>query len=151
MTTTIRPPKLDRVLNVIVMGPVFMGTGVAIALAATSPDASARVFLAVRGAVFVATGIWLTSRLPRVSVQLLDDELRYDGFLVSWTLPREGITAVLDDAWVEWRDPAGRERRRQIGLLTRAWEDDGTKFAPYWRWRREALLQVREWATGPGH
>ncbi|WP_267423986.1 MULTISPECIES: hypothetical protein [unclassified Curtobacterium] len=149
MTTTIRPPKLDRVINVIVMGPVFIGTGVTIALAATSPDASARVFLVVLGAVFVATGIWLTSRLPRVAVHLTDDALRYDGFLVSWTLPRSGITAVLDDAWVEWRDTAGRERRRQIGLLTRAWEDDGTKFAPYWRWRREALLRVREWVTGP--
>ena len=33
MTTTIRPPKLDRVINVIVTGPVFIGTGVAIALA----------------------------------------------------------------------------------------------------------------------
>ena len=136
MTTTIRPPKLDCVLNAIVMGPVLAGTGVAIALAATAPDASARVFLVVLGAAFVATGIWLTSRLPRVAVHLADDELRYDGFLVSWTIPRAGITAVLDDAWVEWRDTAGRDRRRQIGLLTRAWEDDGTKFARYWRWRR---------------
>jgi hypothetical protein len=149
VTTTIRPPKLDRVLNAIVMGPVFIGTGIAIALAATAPDASARAFLVVLGVAFVATGIWLTSRLPRLAVHLTDDELRYHGFLVSWTAPREGITAVLDDAWVEWRDPAGRGRRRQLGLLTRAWEDDGTTFAPRWRWRREALLQVRAWATGP--
>lgn len=148
--TTIRPPRLDRILNAVVFGPVFVGTGVAVAAVAFVPGASVRVFVFVLGAAFVAGGIWVTARLPRVAVHLSDDVLRYSGFLVSWEAPRSGITTVLDDAFVEWDDPSGARRRRQIGMLTRAWQDDGTKFAPLWRWRREALLQVRAWA-GTSH
>lgn len=148
--TTIRPPRLDRILNAVVFGPVFVGTGVAVAAVAFVPGASVRVVVFVLGAAFVAGGIWVTARLPRVAVHLSDDTLRYSGFLVSWEAPRSGITTVLDDAFVEWDDPSGAQRRRQIGMLTRAWQDDGTKFAPLWRWRREALLQVRAWA-GTSH
>lgn len=145
--TTIRPPRLDRILNLIVFGPVFIGTGVALASVAFVPGASARVFVFVLGAAFIAGGIWATARMQHVAVHLSDDTLRYSGFLVSWSAPRAGITAVLDDAIVEWRDDDGIEHRRQMWLLTRAWEDDGTKFAPLWRWRREALLEVRAWTA----
>jgi hypothetical protein len=110
--TTIRPPRLDRVLSVIVFGPVGIGTGVAVASVAFSPGASARAFVFVLGLVLAAIA----------------------------------ITTVLDDAFVEWRDDDGTEHRRQIWMLTQAWEDDGTKFAPLWRWRRAALLEVRAWA-----
>lgn len=144
--TTIRPPRLDRVLNLIVFGPVFIGTGIAVAAVAFVPGASARVFVFVLGTVFVVSGAWVTIRLPRVAIHLSEDELRYVGFLVSWRVPRSGITTVLDDAFVEWHDAAGTEHRRQLWLLTRAYRDDGTVFARYWRWRREALLQVRDWA-----
>jgi len=145
--TTIRPPRLDRILNRIVFGPVMIGTGVALAGVAFVPGASARVFVFVLGVAFIAGGTWATARLRRVAVHLCDDTLRYSGFLSSWTAPRAGITAVLDDASVEWHDDHGAEHRRQIWLLTRAREDDGTKFAPLWRWRREALLEVRAWAA----
>jgi len=147
--TTIRPPRLDRILNRIVFGPVMIGTGVALASVAVVPGASAPVFVLVLGAAFIAGGIWATARTRHVAVHLSDDTLRYSGFLSSWTAPRAGITAVLDDAFVEWRDDHGAEHRRQIWLLTRAREDDGTKFAPRWRWRREALLEVRAWAAAP--
>lgn len=145
--TTIRPPRLDRILNLIVFGPVMIGTGVALASVAFVPGASARVFVFVLGVAFIAGGTWATARLRRVAVHLSDETLRYSGFLSSWTAPRAGITAVLDDAYVEWRDDRGVGHRRQIWLLTRAWEDDGTRFAPLWRWRREALLEVRAWAA----
>lgn len=145
--TTIRPPRLDRVLNVIVFGPVIIGTGATLASVAFAPGASARVFLFVLGAACIAGGVWATARIRRVAVHLSDDTLRYSGFLVSWSASRAGITAVLDDAFVEWCDDLGIEHRRQMWLLTRAREDDGTKFAPLWRWRREALLQVRAWAA----
>ena len=147
--TTLRPPRLDRVLAFIVFGPVWIGTGLALASVAFVPGASARVFVLVVGAAFVAGGIWTTIRLSRVAVHLSDDTLRYDGLLVSWTAPRAGISAVLDDAFVEWRDASGAEHRRQIWMLTMAWRDDGTKFAPLWRWRREALIDVRRWAGAP--
>ncbi|SBN64374.1 hypothetical protein AAEP80_17010 [Curtobacterium sp. L3-7] len=144
--TTIRPPRLDRVLNLIVFGPVVIGTGIAVAAVAFVPGASARVFVFVLGAVFVVAGAWVTIRLPRVAIHLSEDELRYVGFLVSWRAPRAGITTVLDDAFVEWHDAAGAGHRRQLWLLTAAYRDDGTVFARYWRWRREALLHVRDWA-----
>lgn len=143
---TIRPPRLDCVLNIIVFGPVGIGTGVAVASVAFSPGVSARVFVFVLGVVFAATATWVLVRLPRVAVRLSDDVLRYEGFLLSWTAPRSGITAVLDDAFVEWRDDCGTGHRRQIWMLTQAWEADGTRFAPLWRWRRAALLEVRAWA-----
>ncbi|MBT1606831.1 hypothetical protein [Curtobacterium flaccumfaciens] len=145
--TTIRPPRLDRTLTAVVFGPVIIGTGVTLASVAFLPGASVRVFVFILGAAFIAGGTWATARLRRVAVHLCDDTLRYSGFLSSWTAPRAGITAVLDDAFVEWRDDHGAEHRRQIWMLTRAWEDDGTKFAPLWRWRREALLEVRAWAA----
>ena len=144
--TTIRPPRLDRVLAVIVFGPVWMGTGTAIALAGLSPDAASRVFLVVLGAALVVTGVVLVVRLRRVAIHLSDDTLRYVGFLVSWSAPRAGITAVLDDTSVEWRDAAGHGRRRQLWVLAPAYRDDGTVFARHWRWRREGLLTVRDWS-----
>ncbi|MBT1681479.1 hypothetical protein [Curtobacterium flaccumfaciens] len=117
------------------------------------PGASARVFVFLLGAASIAGGTCAMARTRHVAVHLSDDTLRYSGFFLSWTAPRAGITAVLDDAFVEWRDDHGAEHRRQIWLLTRARararEDDGTKFAPRWRWRREALLEVRAWAAAP--
>lgn len=145
--TTIRPPLLDRILSLIVFGPVMIGTGVALASVAFVPGTSAPVFVFLLGAAFIAGGTWATARTRHVAVHLSDDTLRYSGFLSSRTALRAGITAVLDDAFVEWRDDHGAEHRRQIWLLTRAREDDGTKFAPLWRWRREALLEVRAWAA----
>ncbi|PZE66347.1 MULTISPECIES: hypothetical protein [unclassified Curtobacterium] len=145
--TTIRPPRLDHVLTVVVSGPVIIGTGVTLASVAFVPGASARVFVFILGAAFIAGGIWATARTRHVAVHLSDDTLRYSGFFVSWTAPRAEITMVLDDAFVEWRDDHGAEHRRQIWLLTRAREDDGTKFAPLWRWRHEALLEVRAWVA----
>ena len=145
--TTIRPPRPDRILNLIVFGPVMIGTGVALAGVAFVPGASTRVFVVVLGAACIAGGIWATARTRHVAVHLSDDTLRYSGFFVSWTAPRAEITTVLDDAFVEWRDDHGAGHRRQIWLLTRAQEDDGTKFARLWRWRREALLEVRAWAA----
>ncbi|WP_144751496.1 hypothetical protein [Curtobacterium pusillum] len=147
--TTLRPPRLDRVLAFIVFGLVWIGTGISLATVAFVPGASARVFVLVVGTAFVAGGLWTTIRLGRVAVHLSHDALRYDGFLVSWTAPRAGISAVLDDALVEWHDASGAEHRRQIWMLTSAWRDDGTIFAPLWRWRREALLEVRRWAGAP--
>ncbi|SFF62277.1 hypothetical protein [Curtobacterium sp. YR515] len=142
----IRPPRLDRVLAFVVLCPVMIGTGIALGSVAFVPGASARAFVLVLGVACVAIGVWATVRVPRVAVRLSDDALRYEGFLLSWTAPRSGITAVLDDAFVEWRDDGGTEHRRPIWMLTQAWEDDGTKFAPLWRWRRAALLEVRAWA-----
>jgi hypothetical protein len=146
VTTTIRPPRLDRVLNTVVFGPVAVGTGIVLASVAFVPGVSARVFCFVLGAAVVALGTVVSVRLPRVAVRLTEDRLEYVGFLLSWSAPRAGIDTVLDDGFVEWRDERGVEHRRQIGLLTRAWEDDGTRFAPLWRWRREGLLRVRAWA-----
>lgn len=146
MTTTIRQPRSDRVLNTVVFGPVAVGTGIVLASVAFVPGVSARVLCFVLGAAVVALGTVVSVRLPRVAVRLTDDRLEYVGFLLSWSAPRAGIDTVLDDAFVEWRDERGVEHRRQIGLLTRAWEDDGTRFAPLWRWRREGLLRVRAWA-----
>jgi len=133
-------------LAVVLFGPVVIGTGVAVAIAAVVSGASARGVVVVLGAALVVVGIWAVVRLPRVAVHLSDDTLRYSGFLVSWTAPRGEITAVLDDAHIEWREPSGARRRRQIWMLNQAWEDDGTRFASVWRWRREALLEVRDWA-----
>ncbi|WP_420368504.1 hypothetical protein [Curtobacterium sp. L1-20] len=146
MTTVVRPPRLDRVLFVVAFGPVGIGTGIAVASVAFVPGASARVFCFVLGAAFVAVGTVVSVRLPRVGIRMTDDRLEYVGFLVSWRAPRSGIRAVLDDAFVEWRDEHDVEHRRQLWVLTPAYEDDGTVFARYWRWRRAGLLQVRAWA-----
>lgn len=146
MTAVIRMPRLDRVLSAVVFGPVGIGTGIAVASVAFAPGASARVSCLVLGAAFAALGTVVSVRLPHVAVRLTEDRLEVVGFLLSWTAPRDGITTVLDDAFVEWHDDHGIERRRQMWMLTQAWEDDGSPFARYWRWRREALLQVRAWA-----
>jgi hypothetical protein len=143
VTILIRPPRPDRVLTAVVFGPVVVGTGIVLASIATDPDASARVFCFVLGAAVVALGTVVSVRLPRVAVRLTEDRLEYVGFLLSWSAPRAGIDTVLDDGFVEWRDERGVVRRRQIWLLTQAWQDDGTRFAPLWRWRREGLLRVR--------
>lgn len=148
--TTIRLPRLDRVLALVVFGPVWIGTGIALVSVAFVPGSSAHVFVVVLGAVFVAGGIWTSSRVPRVGVQLTEDTLRYDGYLLSWSAPRAGVSAVLDDGFVEWHDGAGAEHRRQIWMLTQARKDDGSRFARYWLWRREALLDVRQWAGARG-
>lgn len=125
---------------------LFVLVGVVSLLGGSSTAGGSRVVLATMGAAFAVVGVVLVVRAPRVAVRLSDDELRYDGFLLSWSAPRRQVTTVLDDAVVEWRDDHGVEHRRQIWLLTQAWEDDGTRFARLWRWRREGLLQVRAWA-----
>jgi len=134
------------VLSAVTFGPVVIGTGVVLASVPFVPGASARVFCFVLGAAFVVVGVVASVRLPRVAIRLTDEWLEYVGFLVSWRAPRSAITTVLDDGFVEWRDAAGRGHRRQLWLLTPAYEDDGTVFARYWRWRRAGLLQVRAWA-----
>lgn len=144
--TVVRPPRWQRVLNAIVMGPLMVIVGGFVASVAFEPEASARGFVFVLGSLFVVIGVWSLVRSRNVGVHLSDETLQYRGFLLSWSAPRAGITTVLDDAFVEWRDGRGDEHRRQMWLLARAWEDDGTKFAPLWRWRREGLLAVRGWA-----
>jgi hypothetical protein len=142
----IRAPAWERSANTAAIGPLQIVVGAVLFGVAAVPEASARVFVAVLGVLLVGCGAWTTSRARRVAVRLGEQELRYDGYLLSWSVPRRQITTVLDDGYVEWVDDVGRQRRRQIGLLTKAYEDDGTKFAPYWIWRREGLLRVREWA-----
>jgi hypothetical protein len=144
----VRAPAGERTTNAVALGPLPIGVGAALIGVAFVPETSARVLVAVLGVIMVVFGAWTTSRARRVAVRLGDQELRYDGYVLSWSVPRAQITTVLDDGYVEWVDDAGRQRRRQIGLLTKAREDDGTKFAPYWIWRREGLLRVREWASG---
>lgn len=148
--TVVRPPRWERVLNAVVMGPLMIIVGGVVASVAFVPEASAKAFVFVLGAAFVVVGVWGLLRVRHVGVHLSEDTLRYRGFLLSWSAPRAGITTVLDDAFVEWRDEHGDEHRRQMWLLAQAWEDDGTKFAPLWRWRREGLLAVRDWAGGRG-
>jgi hypothetical protein len=144
----VRAPARERTANTVALGPLPIGVGAVLVGVAFVREASARVLVAVLGVVVMAFGAWTTSRARRVSVRLGDQELRYDGYLLSWSVPRAQITTVLDDGYVEWVDDTGRQRRRQIGLLTKAYEDDGTKFAPHWIWRRDGLLRVREWAGG---
>lgn len=142
----IRAPARERSANTAALGPLQIVVGGVLVGVAFVPEASARVFVGILGLVMVGFGVWTTARARRVAVHLGDQELRYDGYVLSWSVPRAQITTVLDDGYVEWVDDAGRQRRRQIGLLTKAYEDDGSKFAPYWIWRREKLLRVREWA-----
>lgn len=144
--TVVRPPRWQRLLSAMVSGPLMVIVGGFVASVAFEPEASARGFVFVLGAVFVVIGVWSLVRARNVGVHLSGDTLEYRGFLFSWSAPRAGITTVLDDAFVEWRDGHGDEHRRQMWLLTQAWEDDGTKSAPLWRWRREGLLAVRDWA-----
>ncbi|WP_439688989.1 hypothetical protein ACRQ4C_13415 [Curtobacterium sp. SP.BCp] len=144
--TIVRPPRWQRGLDAIVMGPLTIIVGGAVASVAFVPEASAKGFVFVLGSAFVVLGACGLIRVRHVGVHLSEDTLSYRGYVLSWQAPRAGITAVLDDAFVEWRDGRGGEHRRQMWLLTQAWEDDGTKFAPQWRWRREGLLAVREWA-----
>lgn len=144
--TIVRPPRWERLLNAIVLGPLMIIVGGFVTSVVFEPEASAKGFVFVLGSVFVVIGVWSLVRTRRVGVHLSEDTLRYHGFLLSWSAPRAGITTVLDDAFVEWRDRHGDEHRRQMWLLTRAAEDDGTTFAPLRRWRREGLLTVREWA-----
>ncbi|WIE74951.1 hypothetical protein [Curtobacterium sp. MCSS17_007] len=145
--TLVRAPRWERILTVVVLGPLVICTGIALLSVVFIPGSSARATVGALGALLVITGSVLSVRASRVGVRLSDDELRYDGFLVSWRAPRDGITTVLDDGSVEWRDDRGAGQRRQIWLLTQAWEDDGTRFAQLWRWRREGLLRVRDWAA----
>lgn len=130
----------------IVSGPVGIGSGVALTSVALVPDAPARGLVLVLGVALTTIAIWISIRLPRLGVHLSGETLRYDGFLVSWSVRRDAIRTVLDDGFVEWSDDSGREHRRQVWMLAQAWEDDGTKFARSWRWRRAALLEVRAWA-----
>lgn len=92
MTTTIRPPRLDRVLNTVVFGPVAVGTGIVLASVAFVPGVSARVFCFVLGAAVVALGTVVSVRLPRVAVRLTEDRLEYVGFLLSWSARGPGST-----------------------------------------------------------
>lgn len=147
--TVIRPPRWERALNAIVVGPLMIIVGGFVASVAFEPEASAKGFEFVLGSVFVALGVWCLVRARHVGVHLSEETLLYRGFMFSWSAPRADITTVLDDAFVEWRDARGEEHRRQMWLLTQAREDDGTVFAPLWRWRREGLLQVRGWAGAP--
>ena len=142
----IRAPEWERGANTAALGPLQIVVGAVLIAVAFVPEASARVFIVALGVLMVGFGAWTTARARRVAVRLGDEELRYDGYVLSWSVPRAQITTVLDDGYVEWVDETGHQRRRQIGLLTKAYEDDGTKFAPDWIWRREGLLRVREWA-----
>ncbi|WIB25678.1 hypothetical protein [Curtobacterium sp. MCSS17_015] len=142
----IRAPRWERTANAAAVGPLQIVVGMVLIGVAFVPEASARAFVVVLGTLFVGLGLWMTVRAHRVAVRLEDQVLRYDGYVMSWSVPRSQITTVLDDGFVEWVDDDGRQHRRQIWLLTKAWEDDGTKFAPYWIWRREGLLRVRGWA-----
>ncbi|WIB76735.1 hypothetical protein DEJ28_13890 [Curtobacterium sp. MCPF17_002] len=144
--TTVRAPRWERIANAVVFGPVMVGTGIVLAWVTSVPESSAKGFVLVLGVALVAAGVLVAVRAPRVAVHLSEDTLRYDGFLISWEARRADITSVLDDAFVEWRDSTGTQHRRQLWLLVRAWEDDGTRFARLWRWRRTGLMQVREWA-----
>ncbi|PZF58344.1 hypothetical protein DEJ23_05650 [Curtobacterium sp. MCSS17_008] len=144
--TLIRAPRWERILTVVVLGPLTIATGAVVAAVAFDPGTAASGFVVVLGSALVVPGTWITVRARRVGVSLSDETFRYRGFLLSWSAPRRQITAVLDDAFVEWRDERGVEHRRQVWLLTQVWEDDGTKFAPLWRWRREGLLLIRAWA-----
>ncbi|WJX98568.1 hypothetical protein [Curtobacterium sp. 458] len=122
---------------------LLVGLGAAMLIAGTLDG---ETLIVATGAICALPGAWAAVRAPSVRVQLTDDHLRYQGWFVSWTAPRRSIAVVLDDATVEWRDGRGVGRRRHMPLLAQAWEDGGTKFAPLWRWRREGLLAVREWA-----
>ncbi|MBT2503610.1 hypothetical protein [Curtobacterium sp. ISL-83] len=142
---TIRAPRWQRRLELGVSALLTV-MGIGLGLAGRSEDGGAGAVMVTVGALVGLPGIAMVLRWRGVAVRLSDTTLRYDGYLLSWQAPRDGITVVLDDATVEWRDGSGVEHRRQLWLLTQAWEDDGTRFAPIWRWRREALLAVREWA-----
>lgn len=144
--TVIRAPRWEQVLTVIVLGPLTIATGVVGTAMAIDSDPAATGFVFVLASALVGLGAWITVRARGVGVYLSDETLRYRGFLLSWSVPRQQVTSVLDDAFVEWRDDRGVEHRRQVWLLTQAREDDGTRFAPLWRWRREGLLRVRHWA-----
>ncbi|MCS6562389.1 MULTISPECIES: hypothetical protein [Curtobacterium] len=140
--TVVRPPRWELVLTTSTLW-ILSAIGAATAAAGI---VHGDVLLVVVGSVCAVPGGWAAVRAPRVGVRLAADQLRYEGWLVGWTAPRQAITVVLDDGSVEWRDGRGVEQRRHMAMLAQAWEDDGTKFAPYWRWRREGLLQVRQWA-----
>ena len=140
--TTIRPPRWEAVPTTCSLW-LLAATCTGMALAGI---VEGTVLITVIGSIGAVPSTWAAFRAPRVGVGLDADRLRYRGWVVWWTVPREAITAVLVDAFVEWRDDSGTEHRRQIWMLTQAWEDDGTKFAPLWRWRRAALLEVRAWA-----
>lgn len=141
----LRASRWERIAN-LVMGAVLALMGLSSPLLFVVPGSSARVFCVVLGGLLAIAGIVLTVRALRVAVVLDVDELRYTGFFVSTTIPKSAITTVLDDCTVEWRSPDGRERRTALWVFRPAYVDDGTKFAPYWRWRREGLVRVREWA-----
>jgi len=141
----LRASRWERIAN-LVMGAVLALMGLSSPLIFLVPGSSARVFCVVLGALFAVAGITLTVRALRVAVVLDTDELRYTGFFASTTIPRDAITTVLDDCTVEWRSPDGRERRTALWVFRPAYVDDGTNFAPYWRWRRAGLLRVRQWA-----
>jgi hypothetical protein len=142
----IRAPRWERTADAAALGPLQVVVGVVLIGVTFVPAASARVFVVVLGTLFVGSGLWMTFRARRVAVHLHDQVLRYDGYVLSWSVPRVQITTVLDDGFVEWADDVGRQHRRQIWLLTKAHRDDGTRSAPYWIWRREGLLRIREWA-----
>ncbi|ROP61163.1 hypothetical protein [Curtobacterium sp. ZW137] len=141
----LRASRWERIAN-LVMGAVLALMGLSSPLLFLVPGSSARVFCVALGALFAVAGITLTVRALRVAVVLDTDELRYTGFFASATIPRDAITTVLDDCTVEWRSADGRERRTALWVFRPAYVDDGTKFAPYWRWRRAGLLRVRQWA-----
>jgi len=121
--------------------------GLASPLLLLVPGASAGVAMAF-GVVWAAIGLVVGLRSPRVGVTLTHDQLRYVGFLRTTTIPRRAITAVTDDATVEWMPDPGLGRSTALGIFRPAYEDDGTVFARSWVWRRQGLERVQRWAEG---
>lgn len=145
MTETITAPTWERVANIVVHA-ILVVTGVIVASVAWVPGSSAHGLVLVLGGGLAVAGVWLLVRAWRVAVVLTEDTLRVVGFFVTRTIPRAGITVVLDNAAVEWRDTAGREHTTGLWLFRPPYVDDGTVFARFWRWRRAGMVRVREWA-----
>ncbi|WP_439692379.1 hypothetical protein ACRQ4B_15990 [Curtobacterium sp. SP.BCo] len=146
--TTIVAPRWERIANGVLFA-FFTVAGPFIGSAVFVPGSSAHGLLVSIAVVFVAIGVWGLARSPRVAVHLTDDELLIVGFFTTATIPRDAITVVLDDCTVEWTPPDHgdvRGRRSAIWLFRPAYQDDGSPFARFWRWRRDGLLQVRAWA-----
>ncbi|MET0303769.1 MAG: hypothetical protein ABW040_06940 [Microbacteriaceae bacterium] len=137
-------PRWERIATAVLYLLVGVG-GAAMPLLALYPEAHAPTLFVV-GGILALIGFVVGVRAPRVGISLRDESMTYVGFLHTRTIPRDVITAVTDIATVEWRSADGRRRVTGLGILRPAYEDDGTRFARFWRWRREALVRVREWA-----
>jgi hypothetical protein len=140
----LRAPRWQRVLTLVV-DLIVAASGLVFLSLAWIPGASVGFVIGIGGA-FVVLGVLLAARALRVSVTLTDDTLRSVGNVVTTTIPRAGITVVLDDATVEWRTATGAERRTALWVFRPSSADDHSLFAAAWRWRWDGLMRVREWA-----